>query len=151
MNKIFTLILIIIISVQFSFSQKVEKKRFQTFEFGERGQIKMLYDRRQRPQSVYLNGKVHIVFNAGAESGATGQSKTKPMIVTYSPEFREFSDIVVLGEPSKDHHDGPVIWADSEDHLHILYGCHKTPGTHLISKKPNQIGKGLEDWEVTSE
>ena len=37
--------------------------------FGKDGQIKMLYDRRQRPQSVFLNGKVHIVFNADSENG----------------------------------------------------------------------------------
>ena len=38
--------------------------------FGQGGQIKMLYDRRQRPQSVYLDDKVHIVFNAGGQIGA---------------------------------------------------------------------------------
>jgi hypothetical protein len=116
------------------------------FAFGERGQIKMLYDRRQRPQSVYLNGKVHIVFNAGAKAGGGAKSPTHPMITTYDPVSREFSDAITLGPASKDHHDGPVIWADKEDYMHVLYGCHRTPGTHLITRQPGKIGKSIEDW-----
>jgi len=119
--------------------------------FGEGGQIKMLYDRRQRPQSVYLNGKVHIVFNAGGEPGAPARSPTKPMAITYDTATREFSDIVTLGPEDKDHHYGPVIWADTEDHLHVLYGCHSTPGTHLISREPGQIGSGNSDWATGPE
>lgn len=118
--------------------------------FGEGGQIKMLYDRRQRPPSVYLNDKVHIVFNGGREAGAPAKSRTQPMAVTYDSLTREFSDIVTLGSGSRDHHYGPVIWADEEDYLHVLYGCHRTPGTHLISKKPGEIGNGLEDWYTAS-
>ena len=52
--------------------------------FGQGGQIKMLYDRRQRPQSVYLHDKVHIVFNAGGEAGASLKAKTRPMAVARS-------------------------------------------------------------------
>jgi hypothetical protein len=74
--------------------------------FGEGGQIKMLYDRRQRPQSVFLNNKVHIVFNAGAQAGSSEKEKTpsKPMAITYDPLTREFSDIVTLGPKDDDHH-----------------------------------------------
>jgi hypothetical protein len=50
--------------------------------FGHGGQIKMLYDRRQRPQAVYLHDKIHIVFNAGAETGALPKAQTRPMAVT---------------------------------------------------------------------
>ncbi|MGD2175851.1 MAG: BNR-4 repeat-containing protein [Candidatus Brocadiaceae bacterium] len=116
--------------------------------FGEGGQIKMLYDRRQRPQSVYLNGKVHIVFNAGAEAGAPAKSPTKPMAVTYDPITREFSEIVTLGPGDRDHHYGPVIWADGDDRLHVLFGCHRTPGTHLIARQPGSIGTGPDSWET---
>jgi hypothetical protein len=106
----------------------------------------MLYDRRQRPQSVYLNNKVHIVFNAGGQAGAPAKSRTRPMIVTYDPAAREFSEVVTLGPGSRDHHYGPVIWADEEGYLHVLFGCHRTPGTHLISKQPGRIGRGLGSW-----
>jgi len=114
--------------------------------FGHGGQIKMLYDRRQRPQAVYLNGKVHIVFNGGGQIGAKPKAPTRPMAVTYDPAGRQFSEVVTLGPKDKDHHYGPVIWADADDHLHILFGCHRTPGTHLISKQPSSIGTGLGSW-----
>jgi len=116
--------------------------------FGEGGQIKMLYDRRQRPQSVYLNDKVHIVFNAGGQIGAQPKTPTKPMAVTYDPLMREFSEIIILGPASRDHHYGPVIWADENDYLHVLFGCHKTPGTHLISRRPGSIGTSLDSWDI---
>jgi hypothetical protein len=115
--------------------------------FGEGGQVKMLYDRRQRPQSVYLNDEVHIVFNAGGQFRARPKAPTKPMIVTYDPLTRDFSEIVTLGPGSKDHHYAPVIWADEGDYLHVLFGCHKTPGTHLISKQPGRIGSSLDSWD----
>lgn len=73
------------------------------------------------------------------------------MIVTYNPGSKEFSNVVTLGKASKDHHDGPVIWADLNNHLHVLFGCHKTPGTHLISKKPGETGNSMDDWEIASE
>ena len=114
--------------------------------FGGGGQVKMLYDRRQRPQSVYLNNKVHIVFNAGGQIAAQPKAPTKPMVVTYDPAAREFSEAITLGPASRDHHYGPVIWADEDDYLHVLFGCHRTPGTHLISKRPGDIGRSLDDW-----
>ena len=60
----------------------------QPMAFGAGGQIKMLYDRRQRPQSIYLNGKVHLVFNAGADPDGPPKSRTRPMAVTYDPPAR---------------------------------------------------------------
>ena len=133
-------------SVPMAIARKAETSATRLLTFGEGGQIKMLYDRRQRPPSVYLNGKVHIVFNAGGEKGGAPKSRTYPMIVTYDPVTREFSDGMTLGPPSSDHHYGPVIWADEEDYLHVLYGCHRTPGTHLISKRPGVMGISLADW-----
>ena len=73
------------------------------------------------------------------------------MIITYNPDNRKFSDIVTLGPAKSDHHYGPVIWTDEDDYLHVLYGCHKTPGTHLISKNPREIGTSLDDWTVGPE
>jgi hypothetical protein len=134
-----------------SCGQRTESTSDRILSFGEGGQIKMLYDRRQRPQSVYLDGKVHIVFNAGGEPGAPPRSPTKPMAITYDPLTRVFSDIVTLGPGDDDHHYGPVIWADKEDLLHVLYGCHSSPGTHLISRKPGTIGSDQDDWTIGPE
>lgn len=114
--------------------------------FGEGGQVKMLYDSRQRPQAVYLNDKVHIVYNAGGKPGGPPKSPTKPMAVTYDPLTRKFSKPITLGPADNDHHYCPVIWADMDDFLHVLYGCHKTPGTHLLSKQPGDIGTSLDAW-----
>ncbi len=119
----------------------------EAVSFANTGQFKMLYDCRQRPPSVYVNGKVHIVFNAGGKPVAKGRSVSKPMAITYDPATRKFSEIVTLGPGSKDHHYAPVIWADEAGFLHVLYGCHKTPGTHLISKQPGSIGTGLDAWD----
>jgi hypothetical protein len=150
-KKIVLGIICSVLITSFSIVQKVEKSNYEILPFAEGGQIKMLYDRRQRPQSVFLNGKVHIVFNAGGEKGATGKSKTKPMVITYNPDTRKFSDIVTLGPAKSDHHYGPVIWTDENDYLHVLYGCHKTPGTHLISKKAGDIGTSLGSWKAGPE
>jgi hypothetical protein len=119
--------------------------------FGEGGQIKMLYDRRQRPQSVYLNNKVHIVLNAGGQIGARPKAPTKPMATTYDPVTREFSEVVTLGPAKRDHHYGPVIWADEDDYLHVLFGCHRTPGTHLVSRQPGSIGSSLDSWDTRAQ
>jgi len=126
-------------------ADSIQADRFAV-AFGQGGQIKMLYDRRQRPQAVCLNGKVHIVFNGGGRMGAKPKAPTKPMAVTYDPVSRQFSEVVTLGPASRDHHYGPVIWADEKDYLHVLFGCHRTPGTHLISRQPASIGTGLDDW-----
>ena len=149
--KIFLGLICSVFIIPFSIVQKIEKSDYEILPFGEGGQIKMLYDRRQRPQSVFLNGRVFIAFNAGGEKGFSGKSKTKPMVIAYNPDNRKFSDIVTLGPAKSDHHYGPVIWADEDDYLHMLYGCHKTPGTHLISKKPGDIGASLDNWEVGPE
>jgi hypothetical protein len=52
----------------------------------------------------------------------------------------KFSEPVRIGPKSTDHHYSPIIWADEEDFLHVLYGCHLTPGTHLVSIKPITAG-----------
>jgi hypothetical protein len=148
MKKILLSLIVIAFIIPFSIAQKIEKSDYETLAFGEGGQIKMLYDRRQRPQSVFLNGMVYIVFNAGGDPGDSGRSPTMPMILKYNPITREFSDIVTLGPTNSDHHHGPVIWADTRDYLHVLYGCHSSPGTHLVSRKPASIGSSLDDWEV---
>ncbi|MFY0653822.1 MAG: BNR-4 repeat-containing protein [Cyclobacteriaceae bacterium] len=151
MYKLIIVAILGLISLPNGKAQVIEKTRYSVLPFGEGGQIKMLYDRRQRPQSVYLNGKVHLAINAGGEKGEPGKSKSKPMAITFDLSKKEFSEAIVLGPAHRDHHFAPVIWSDNQDFLHILYGCHKTPGTHLISKKTADIGDGREDWSETSQ
>ena len=146
MKSLLTSALVSALLVSIAIAQEEVASDSHLLTFGEGGQIKMLYDRRQRPPSVYLNGRVHIVFNAGGEEGGPPKSRTRPMMVTYDPATRTFSDAVTLGPSSKDHHYGPVIWADGDDYLHVLFGCHRTPGTHLISKRPGVMGSSLADW-----
>jgi hypothetical protein len=119
--------------------------------FGRGEQIKMLYDRRQRPQAVYLENRLHIVLNAGGAAGASPKAKTKPMAASYDPRTRTFPDLVALGPSSSDHPRGPVIWADEDDRSHVLYGCHRTPGTHLVSRQPGAIGRDISTWQEAPE
>lgn len=121
----------------------------QILTFGESGTFKMLYDQRQRPNAVFLNGKVHIVFKGGGKAGTSGKSaKGKPMAITYDATTRKFSDVTTLGPSHKDHHFAPVIWADEDEHLHVFYGFHHSIGKHLISKRPNTIGTSRDSWSV---
>ena len=121
-------------------------KAVEILPFGEGGGIKMLYDARQRPQAVYLQGKVFIAFKGGGSAGDSAKPKTSPMLISYDPQSRRFSEALTLGRKTSDHHHGPIIWADEEDYLHILFGCHKTPGTHLLAKRPAEMGREMPAW-----
>ncbi len=115
--------------------------------FAEDGKIKMLYDVRQRPQSVLLHGRLYIVYNGDAEPTKNDKGTAYPMLISYDPKQRSFSEPVRLSQTSEsDHHFCPIIWADEADYLHVLHGCHKTPGTHLISSRPAQQGVAEFSW-----
>jgi hypothetical protein len=115
--------------------------------FAHGGKLKMLYDCRQRPQSVLLNDRLYVVYNGDAEPTKNGKGNACPMLITYGPQDRKFSQPVRLGRKSSDHHFSPIIWADGDDYLHVLLGCHKTPGTHLISKHPVKDGTLEITWQ----
>ena len=116
-----------------------QSKPTNIIPFGECGKFKMLYDCRQRPQSVLLNDRLYIVYNGDAKPSGNGKGKAYPLLITYNPKDRSFSKPVRLGQKSStDHHYSPIIWADEDDFLHVLFGCHRTPGTHLISDHPMQ-------------
>ena len=128
------------------------QKNYKIFQFGDGGQHKMIYDRRQRPQAVLMGENVHLVYNGGAPDGTTGIVKTTPHAITFNLKTKSFTNSVQLpGEPSKDHHYGPIIWADKNDFLHVLSGCHRTPGTHVISKEKASIGLTSNDWQPGEE
>ncbi|MDG2214638.1 MAG: hypothetical protein P8M70_12470, partial [Verrucomicrobiota bacterium] len=49
-------------------------KTAKILPFGEAGKFKMLYDCRQRPQSVFLNDKLYIVYNGDAKPTKNGKA-----------------------------------------------------------------------------
>lgn len=118
----------------------------EVLPFGKDGKFKMLYDARQRPQSVFLNGRLHLVYNGEAKPTKNNKGDARPTFITYNPESRTFSDAVKLGSRHSDHHFSPIIWADRRDHLHVLHGCHKTPGTHLVTTKPVSTSDTDIEW-----
>lgn len=129
-------------------SKKGEKNEVAAIPFGEGRQLNMVYDRRQGPAAILLQDKVHIVFNGGTEISKKAKPMARPMAITYDLQRRTFSDAFPLGPGSTDHHDGPVIWTDPQQHFHILFGCHKSPGTHLISRSPSSLGESANDWQT---
>lgn len=133
------------------FSSLITGSASAPMPFGETGKFNMLYDVRQRPQAIYLNGVVYIVYNGDAEPSKNGNGSARPMLIKYDPITRTFSDSVKLGERSNDHHDMPIIWADEDDHLHVLYGCHRNPGTHLVSKVPVKPTDDVIAWREAPE
>ena len=147
-SKIYTLFIILISwAWVMTASAEEQSNAIETHAFGERGMFKMLYDCRQRPQALYHQDKLYLVYAGRAPAGKIGKSaKAHPMLTIYDPLNRTFSNPQQLGPASRDHHDGPIIWADSGDYLHVLFGCHKTPGTHLISDHPAQMGHDTIAW-----
>ena len=64
------------------------------------GKFKMLYDARQRPQTVMLHGRLFIVYNGDAKPTKSGKGSAYPMLVSYDPASRSFSDPVRLANKS---------------------------------------------------
>ena len=122
--------------------------------FADNGGLKMLYDNRQYPHAVTLGEKMHVVWR-----GEDGM----PFCAYYDLQARSFSEPALLTEGyedeidarkyRQDHHFAPVIWSDQEGYLHTLFGCHRTTGIHLVSKKPGdstQWRRGIDFSESIS-
>lgn len=116
--------------------KKAPNSELAPMAFASGGKFKVLYDARQRPQSVYLKDRLYIVYNGDAKPTSNKKGSARPLLITYDPNSRSFSKPQQLGPSHSDHHYSPIIWADKENHLHVLYGCHRTPGKHLISDQP---------------
>ena len=72
-------------------------------------------------------------------------------MLSFDPKLELLSPSIQLGEKaSGDHHYCPIIWADNSDFFHVLYGCHSSAGTHLISKKAD-IGENATHWTKASQ
>lgn len=149
MKIILLYLFVITLFVPIANAQNTGKQEIKVVPFGEGGTKKMTYDRRQRPQAVLIGDEIHLVYNGGAPADAEKIVRTLPFATTYNLKTKQFSVVVQLpGKPSKDHHYGPVIWADNNDKLHVLSGCHLTPGTHVMAKSPASTGASTEDWET---
>lgn len=109
---------------------------YDIIPFGENGKFKMLYDRRSGQQALQKGDKIYIVYNGNSERSEKGvkNDKAKPLFISYDLKKGTFSSAVPLGKADSDHHFSPVLWMDNNERLHVYHGCHKTPGTHLLSK-----------------
>ena len=123
-----------------------QNNKYAIYSFGEGGNLKMLYDRRQRPQALKEGNEIYLVYN-GNSINKDEKPRTMPIITNFNLKTKTFGDSFSLGSASSDHHDCPIIWADKKMNLHVFYGAHNSPGIHLISKKKLSIGKSLDDWE----
>jgi len=109
--------------------------------FANNGTLKMFYDNRMYPQAVVVEGKMFAVWR-----GDEGH----PYVISCDLNTREFSaplnlmkgyeEEADLKRYASDHHYAPVIWSDSQNYLHVLHGCHRTKGIHMISEKPGSAG-----------
>ncbi len=104
---------------------------------GTGGGLKMFYDNRMYPQAVALGTTVYIVWRgedglpylAAYNSQDRTVTRSQMLLANYEGEinFKKFRN---------DHHYAPVIWSDQNEHLHVLCGCHNSPGLHLIATNP---------------
>lgn len=114
-----------------------------TVSYADNGTLKMFYDNRMYPQAVVVEGKLFAVWR-----GDQGH----PFVISYDLDSKKFSQPIDLligyeNEPGLrpyhgDHHYAPVIWSDSDNYIHVLHGCHRTKGIHVISEKPGSV----ESW-----
>src|SRR5438128_331559 len=103
--------------------------------FANHGSEKMIFDVRMGPQALVHNDTIYIVYQANEHDIAA-----HPHIIAYDSGTKSWSDPVKLGDNTKyDHHFAPILWIDDDEHLHVLYGCHITPGTHLVSREAGSI------------
>ena len=109
--------------------------------FADGGALKMLYDNRMYPQAVESGGHVFIVWRG---------TRGLPWIRSYDLSTRSFGEPRMLLEGmgieinaerfERDQHYAPVIWAQASGHLHVAFGFHRTPGIHLVTTRPADIG-----------
>lgn len=108
--------------------------------FARHGCEKMLYDLRMGPHMVRLADTLYIVYQANE-----CEVSADPFIIAYDIPTQHWSEPVKVGDaarPEFDHHNCPVLWIDTSEHLHVLFNCHGGEGTHRISVQPRSI----ESW-----
>ena len=118
------------------FDKNPSASEYSIVSFAKNGTLKMLYDNRMYPQAVELGQDVYFVWR-----GENGY----PFVNSFNPTTRLLgkAHMLLFGKEDtinkkryrNDHHYAPVIWTDARGHLHTLFGCHRTPGVHLVSVK----------------
>ncbi len=108
--------------------------------FAVHGCEKMIYDARMGPVAVADGERIVIVYQA-AEQGLPGH----PHVICYDRGTRQWSPPLRIGTAAGlDHHFAPILWLDDAGHWHVLFNCHFTPGTHLISRDPHSTAEWIE-------
>lgn len=132
-------------------NEKPDAGSVKIIPFGKGGKIKMLYDRRQRPQAVFLKDKLYIVYNGNSKAGKSASSAAAcPLFVVFDPATQLFSEPVQLAPEHKDHHFSSILWADHKGRLHALMRCHKTEGTHLVADPAADNVLDSKAWKKAS-
>ena len=110
-------------------------------EFGSNGKRNMLYDARQRPQSVLLHGRLYIVYNGDASATKNGKGNAYPMFISYDPQSRKFSK---PGQPCvsiflrRAVTDFPFGQNSTHFPLGRTFVCNGLETRALLKKKPNK-------------
>ena len=95
-NKLIAII--ILITSQLSAQLELDKK-FAIYSFGEGGNLKMLYDRRQRPQALKEGNEIYLVYN-GNKVNEDKKPKTMPIITSFNLKTKTFGNSYNLGSAS---------------------------------------------------
>ncbi|MBR1918770.1 MAG: BNR-4 repeat-containing protein [Spirochaetales bacterium] len=108
--------------------------------FAVNGFEKMLYDARQSPVAITHKDKLYVAWGGGNDG------LPRPHIIEYDMKKGKWSEAIrpaELEREAPDHHMNPVLWVDDQDRLHMLFGVHCSPGTHIYTPEPGNI----ERWE----
>lgn len=108
--------------------------------FATHGAEKMIYDARMRPQALATeDGRIAVVWQ-GAADGLLGH----PHLAVYDRDARHRTAPRQVGQAvGLDHHFAPIIWRDAHRRFHILWNCHFSPGSHIVSRGAD----ALDQWQ----
>jgi hypothetical protein len=103
--------------------------------FARHGAEKTIFDARMQPQALYHEGAVTVAYQANPE-GLPGH----PHITVYDASRGAWTRPHRLGFVHEaDHHLAPIVWLDAAGLRHVLYGCHRSPGVHLVQAAPGAV------------
>ena len=144
MSKL-TTIIVFLISSNLWAQNNIDSLK-SNYSFGKGGNLKMLYDRRQRPQALKYQDSLFIVFNGNA-SNLREKPKTYPMIASFNIKTKKYgSEFIIDTILSSDHHHCPIFWIGNTNKFNVIYGAHNSSGYHLTSKNVKSIGNSYLDW-----
>ena len=98
MSRKFITIFFLIITSHLWSQENVESLN-SIYSFGQGGNLKMLYDRRQRPQVLKLGDILYLVYN-GNRVNLEEKPKTIPMITSFNVKTKKFGPTFSLDNNS---------------------------------------------------